>query len=77
MPARRIHNPPTAPTPADDDDSGGSDDGSGDSDPQDGDDQGADNGFDAPPSCDPAGTGEVMDAPAGGGAERRRSVSGR
>ena len=50
-----------------DDDSGGSDDGSGDSDPQDGDDQGADNGSDAPPSCDPAGTGEVMDAPTGGG----------
>ena len=53
--------------PGGDDDSGGSDDGSGDSDPQDGDDQGADNGSDAPPSCDPAGTGEVMDAPAGGG----------
>ena len=43
-----------------DDGSGGSDDGSGD-------DQRADSGANAPPSCDPAGTGEVMDAPAGGG----------
>ena len=50
-----------------DDNTGGSDDGSGDSDPQDGDDQRAANGANAPPSCDPAGTGEVMDAPAGGG----------
>ena len=50
----------------------GSDDGSGDNDPQDGDDQGADNGSDAPPSCDPAGTGEVMDAPAGGHRAGRR-----
>ena len=49
--------------------SGGDDDsgGSGDSDPQDGDDQRADNRANAPPSCDPAGTGEVMDAPAGAG----------
>ena len=53
--------------PGTDDDSDGSDDGSGDSDPQDGDDQRADNGANAPPSCDPAGTGEVMDAPAGAG----------
>ena len=50
-----------------DDDSGASDDGSGDSDSQDGDSQDADSGADASPSCDPAGTGEVMDAPAGGG----------
>ena len=50
-----------------DDDSGGSGDGSGDNDPQDGDDQRADNGTNASPSCDPAGTGEVMDAPTGGG----------
>ena len=51
------------------DDSGGSDDRPGDnsdnSGPQDGDDQ--ETGADAPPSCDPAGTGEVMDAPANGG----------
>ena len=53
--------------PATDDDSEGSDDRSGDSDPNDGDNQRADNGSDASPSCDPAGTGEVMDAPAGGG----------
>ena len=53
--------------PGSGDDPGGSDDGSGDSDPQDGDHQGADNGSDAPPSCDPAGTGEVIDAPANGG----------
>ena len=50
-----------------DDNTGGSDDGSGDGDPQDGNDQRADNGSDASPSSDPAGTGEVMDAPAGGG----------
>jgi len=31
------------------------------------DDPGQDSGSDAPSSCDPAGTGEVMDAPAGGG----------
>ena len=48
-----------------DDDSGVSDDGSDDSDPQDRDNQ--DTGADAPPSCDPSGTGEVMYAPAGGG----------
>ena len=51
-------NPPPS---AGDDDSGGS----GDSDPQDGDNQ--DTGADAQPSCDPSGTGEVMDAPADGG----------
>ena len=51
------------PDPGGDDDSGGS----GDSDPQDGDSQDADSGADASASCDPAGTGEVMDAPAGGG----------
>ena len=50
-----------------DDDSGGSDDGSGDSDPQDGDDSSGHGGADASPSCDPAGTGEVMDPPAGAG----------
>ena len=43
-------------------DPGGSDNGAGDDDPQDGD--GQETGADAPPSCDPAGTGEVMDAPA-------------
>ena len=43
-------------------------DSSDDGDPQDGDGQDADSrGSDAPPSCDPAGTGEVMDAPAGAG----------
>ncbi len=54
---------PPSPDPGGDDDSGASDD----SDPQDGDGQDADSGADASPSCDPAGTGEVMDAPAGGG----------
>ena len=47
----------------DDDDSAGS----GDSDPKDGDSQDADSGADPSPSCDPTGTGEVMDAPASGG----------
>ena len=56
---------PPSPDSGGDDDSAGSDDGSDDSDPQDRDNQ--DTGADAPPSCDPAGTGEVMDAPAGGG----------
>ena len=42
-----------------------SDNGAGDDDPQDGD--GQETGADAPPSCDPAGTGEVMDAPADSG----------
>ena len=48
-------------------DLGGSDDSgrSDDSDPPDGD--GQDTDADAPPSCDPSGTGEVMDAPADGG----------
>ena len=50
-----------------DDDSGGSDDGPGDDDPQDGNGQDTSARADASPSCDPAGTGEVMDAPAGGG----------
>ena len=50
-----------------DNDSGGSDDGPGDDDPQDGNGQDTSARADAPPSCDPAGTGEVMDAPAGGG----------
>ena len=58
---------PPSPDPGSDDDSGGSDGGSGDSDPKDGDSQDADSGADPSPSCDPAGTGEVMDAPAGGG----------
>ena len=58
---------PPSPDPGGDDDSGASDDGSDDSDPQNGDGEDADSGADAPPSCDPAGTGEVMDAPAGGG----------
>ena len=56
-----------------DDKSGGSGDRPGDGsgeasdngDPQDGD--GQETGADAPPSCDPAGTGEVMDAPADSG----------
>ena len=56
---------PPSPDSGGDDDSGGSDNGAGDDDPQDGD--GQDTGADAPPSCDPAGTGEVMDAPADGG----------
>ena len=43
------------------------DDGDGDDDPQDGDGQDTNPGANASPSCDPAGTGEVMDAPAGGG----------
>ena len=58
-----------------DDNSGGSDDGPGDGsgkasdngDPQDGDGQDTGPGADALPSRDPAGTGEVMDAPAGAG----------
>ena len=54
---------PPSPDPGGDDDSGGS----GDSDPKDGDSQDADSGADASPSCDPAGSGEVMDAPAGAG----------
>ena len=58
---------PPSPDPGGDDDSGGSGGGSGDSDSRDGDSQDADSGADASPSCDPAGTGEVMDAPAGGG----------
>ena len=56
---------PPATDPGGDDDSGMSDDGSDDSDPHDRDNQ--DTGADAPPSCDPSGTGEVMDAPSGGG----------
>ena len=58
--------PPSAHSGSDDD-PGGSDDESGDSDPQDADHQDTDPGADAPPSCDPSGTGEVMDAPVGGG----------
>ena len=54
---------PPSPDPGGEDDSGGS----GDSDSQDGNSQDADSGADPSPSCDPAGTGEVMDAPAGGG----------
>ncbi len=54
---------PQSPDPGGDDDSGGSDDSS----PQDGDGQDGGSGTDAAPSCDPAGTGEVMDAPAGAG----------
>ena len=56
---------PPSPDSGGDDDSGGSDHGAGDDDPQNGD--GQDTGADAPPSCDPAGTGEIMDAPANGG----------
>ena len=58
---------PPSPDPGGNDDSGASDHSSGDSDRQDGDSQDADSGADPSPSCDPAGTGEVMDAPAGGG----------
>ena len=58
-------NTPPETDPGGDDDSSRSDDASGDSDPQDGDNQ--DTGADAQPSCDPSGTGEVMDAPADGG----------
>ena len=59
---------PPSPDSGGDDDSGGSDNGAGDDDPQDGD--GQDTGprrRRMPPSCDPAGTGEVMDAPADSG----------
>ena len=58
---------PPSTDPGGDDDSGVSDHESGDSDPQDADDQDTEPGADAPPSCDPAGTGEIMDAPANGG----------
>ena len=56
---------PTPPSPdaGSDDDSGGS----GYSDPQDGNNSSGNGSADASPSCDPSGTGEVMDAPAGGG----------
>ena len=56
---------PSSPDSGGEDDSGGSDDGAGDGDPQDGD--GQDTGAGASTSCDPGGTGEVMDAPAGAG----------
>ena len=56
---------PPSPDSGGDDDSGGSDNGAGDDDPQDGD--GQETGANASPSCDPAGTGEVMDAPADSG----------
>ena len=56
---------PPSPDSGGDDDSGGSDDDAGDDDPQDGD--GQETGADAPPSSDPSGTGEVMDAPADSG----------
>ena len=55
---------PPSPDSGGDDDSGGSDNGAGDDDPQDGDGQETNPGANASPSCDPAGTGEVMDAPA-------------
>ena len=58
---------PPSPDSGGDDDSRGSDDGAGDDDPQDGDSQDTNPDANASPSCDPAGTGEVMDAPAGGG----------
>ena len=58
---------PPSPNSGGDDDSGGSDDGAGDDDPQDGDSQDTNPGANASPSCDPAGTGEVMDAPADSG----------
>ena len=58
-------NTPPETDPGGDDDSSRSDDASGDSNPQDGDNQ--DTGADAQPSCDPSGTGEVMDAPADSG----------
>ena len=58
---------PPSPDSGGDDDSGGSDDGAGDDDPQDGDSQDTNPGANASPSCDPAGTGEVMDAPADSG----------
>ena len=58
---------PPSPDSGADDDSGGSDDRSPDSDAQDGDGQGAASRPDAPQSCDPTGTGEVMDAPTGDG----------
>ena len=58
---------PPATDPGGNDDSGWSDDGAGDDDPQDGDSQDTNPGANASPSCDPAGTGEVMDAPADSG----------
>ena len=58
---------PPSPDSGGDDDSNAPNDGSGESDPQDGDGQDTGLRANAPPSCDPAGTGEVMDAPAGGG----------
>ena len=58
---------PPSPDSGGGNDSGGSDDGAGDDDPQDGDSQDTNPGANASPSCDPAGTGEVMDAPADSG----------
>jgi len=52
---------------ADDDGAAGHGDSADDGDPQPGDDSSGDNDPGTPPSCDPSGTGEVMDAPAGSG----------
>ena len=51
----------------DDDGAAGQDDSADDGDPQLQDDSSGDSNSATPPSCDPSGTGEVMDAPAAGG----------
>ena len=52
---------------ADDNGAAGQDDSADDGDPQLQDDSSGDSDSGTPPSCDPSGTGEVMDAPAGSG----------
>ena len=52
---------------ADDDGAAGHGDSADDGDPQPRDDSSGDSDSGTPPSCDPSGTGEVMDAPAGSG----------
>ena len=52
---------------SDDDSAAGQDDSADDRDPQPRDDSSGDSDSGTPPSCDPSGTGEVMDAPAGSG----------
>ncbi len=52
---------------ADDDGAAGHGDSANDGDPQPRDDSSGDSDSGTPPSCDPSGTGEVMDAPAGSG----------
>ncbi|MCY4408659.1 MAG: VWA-like domain-containing protein [Rhodospirillaceae bacterium] len=57
----------------DDGNPGGHGESSDDGEPQPGDDSSGDNDSGMPPSCDPSGTGEVMDAPAGSSSD---AVSG-